>query len=293
MTSVSKGGNVAARILPVQIHDLNVMDRKLVEDEQGGYLRGIEFIYKEPGVNRPLRSNEDNPHDNLNHTIYRNQINKVALSVKDIIESMKITISPDQAKIKEIQVKELIETKEIKVKEPDGIVSIKSQKAIQTRKVGFVITGILLTIVILETLIFLLNRHLKIKWAKERALTEIEQLINKANVADAFRLVQKAEKYISKDPRFQELSSLASSKITNITDPSGADVFIREYSDIEGKWEKLGKTPINNAKIPGSKTWWTSSLYLTRIEKPGYEDILAVTSTTEDTLYRKLFKQGT
>ncbi len=52
-----------------------------------GVLRGIEFIYKEPGVNRPLRANEDNPHDNLNNTIYRNQINKVANAIKELIDS--------------------------------------------------------------------------------------------------------------------------------------------------------------------------------------------------------------
>ena len=53
------GGNVANRVLPIQIHDLNADDRKLVEGELGGYLRGIEFIYKEPGVNRPLAPNDD------------------------------------------------------------------------------------------------------------------------------------------------------------------------------------------------------------------------------------------
>ncbi len=78
-------GNVATRVLPVRIHDLDNDDIKLCESVTGGFLRGVEFIYKESGVNRPLRSNEDNPHDNLNHTIYRNQINKVALAIKDTV----------------------------------------------------------------------------------------------------------------------------------------------------------------------------------------------------------------
>jgi TolB-like protein len=81
-------GNVASRVLPVRINDLDISDTKLCESILGGVFRGIDFIYKEPGVNRPLRSNEDNPHDNLNHTIYRNQINKVALAIKDIITSI-------------------------------------------------------------------------------------------------------------------------------------------------------------------------------------------------------------
>ena len=87
------GGNVANRILPIQIHELDADDRKLVESELGGFLRGIEFIYKEPGVNRPLLSNEDHPDNNLNKTYYRNQINKVANAIKEIITGLK---NPDR-----------------------------------------------------------------------------------------------------------------------------------------------------------------------------------------------------
>jgi len=81
-------GNVASRVLPVLIHDLDIVDIKECGSILGGVLRGIEFIYKEAGVNRPLRANEENPHDNLNHTIYRNQINKVANAAKEIISAI-------------------------------------------------------------------------------------------------------------------------------------------------------------------------------------------------------------
>lgn len=83
------GGNVASRVLPVQIHDLDPGDKKMIETELGGFLRGIEFIYKEPGVNRPLMANEDHPDKNLNKTIYRNQINKVANTIREIINGLK------------------------------------------------------------------------------------------------------------------------------------------------------------------------------------------------------------
>jgi TolB-like protein/Flp pilus assembly protein TadD len=81
-------GNVASRVLPVRIHDLDVSDIKLCESILESMVRGIEFIYKEPGVNRPLRVNEENPHDNLNHTIYRNQVNKVAMAIKEVITAI-------------------------------------------------------------------------------------------------------------------------------------------------------------------------------------------------------------
>jgi len=52
-------GNVASRILPVKIHELILRIKMLLENEIGGVLRCIEFIYKSAGVNRPLRANED------------------------------------------------------------------------------------------------------------------------------------------------------------------------------------------------------------------------------------------
>src|SRR5882757_5982137 len=65
-------GNVASRILPVRVHDLDTEDRAIIENEIGGVLRAIDFIYKEPGVNRPLGV-ADKKADNLNNTDYKNQ----------------------------------------------------------------------------------------------------------------------------------------------------------------------------------------------------------------------------
>ncbi|MBL7851819.1 MAG: hypothetical protein JNN04_13025 [Cyclobacteriaceae bacterium] len=82
-------GNVASRILPIRIHDLDAEDKSLLERELGGVLRPVDFIYQEAGVNRPLRSHEENPTRNQNQTVYRNQVNKVANAVKEIITSLK------------------------------------------------------------------------------------------------------------------------------------------------------------------------------------------------------------
>jgi len=87
-------GNIANRILPVQIHELDSDDKALFENELGGVLRAIEFIYKEAGVNRPLRANEENPARNLNQTFYRNQVNKAANAIKEILYSI---IKPQKA----------------------------------------------------------------------------------------------------------------------------------------------------------------------------------------------------
>ena len=82
-------GNISSRVLPVQIHDLDNEDISMCESVLGGVLRGIEFIYKSAGVNRPLLPKEEDPQDNLNHTHYRDQINKVANAIKEIISAIK------------------------------------------------------------------------------------------------------------------------------------------------------------------------------------------------------------
>jgi len=81
-------GNVAGRVLPIQIHDLKSEDKMLVEKELGGFIRAIEFIYKESGVNRPLTP-KDSEEKNTNKTNYRNQINKVANAIDEIISALK------------------------------------------------------------------------------------------------------------------------------------------------------------------------------------------------------------
>jgi len=81
--------NVAKRILPVRIHEIDETDQSLFNNEIGGVIRAIDFIYKSAGVNRPLRDKEDHPLANQNKTIYRDQINKVANAVKEIIVGIK------------------------------------------------------------------------------------------------------------------------------------------------------------------------------------------------------------
>jgi tetratricopeptide (TPR) repeat protein len=85
-----RSGNVAGRILPIRIHDLEPEDVKLFEKETGGVLRALDFVFKtSTGVNRTLKANEDHPNDNLNKTFYSDQINKVALAIKEIVLGMK------------------------------------------------------------------------------------------------------------------------------------------------------------------------------------------------------------
>jgi len=82
-------GNIASRVIPVKIHDIDTEDVKLLESALSGGLRSIDFIYREQGINRPLHPTDDDKHDNPQRPMYRNQINKLANVIKEIISGIK------------------------------------------------------------------------------------------------------------------------------------------------------------------------------------------------------------
>lgn len=80
-------GNVTSRVIPVRIHEIDASDKALLESEIG-QLRCVDFIFKTSGVNRPLRASEDHPFDNLKPIFYRDQINKLANAIRELVFSM-------------------------------------------------------------------------------------------------------------------------------------------------------------------------------------------------------------
>ena len=304
------GGNVTNRVLPVRIHDLDPADIKLCESVIGGFLRPVDFVYKETGVNRQLRAKDDDIIKSPGQILYRDQINKVSLAIREIIESLRT--SSAQATLTEREKHDLKEQtrpltddapgeekrKVYNKEKTDTRISGKSGKRIPiSGKVKVGVTGIILTAIVIS-LILIYNHHSNVRWAREKALPQIEKYYNELNLPAAFDLIRKAGKYISKDPEFKDWVNRTTKKVTILTDPPGADVNIREYSDINGEWEKIGRTPVDSIRLPqfsefGYDALPFSSIYQVRLEKEGYEKVLASTITILDTLKRKLFKEGT
>lgn len=285
-------GNVANRILPIRIHELNADDAKLCESIIGGFLRGIDFIYKSAGVNRPLRAHEDHPHDNLNKTFYRDQINKVANAVDEILTSLKniqlITWEEEKVKVASEKIQAENEKPEKSILKAEA----KPDKLfVPKKKSSRIWIAILLIFMLLLCGSWYTRHRIKVTWAKNKALPEIEQLYNEFKFEEAFDLVKITEKYIPNDPQFRTWESRLTRKITLISDPPGAAVFIRNYSGSEREWERIGTTPIDSMKFP------VFSFYQVKLEKEGFETMLEALATTfdlkTDTFSRKLFKTGT
>ena len=83
-------GNVTSRILPVKINDIGSHDQGLIAKEIDGALRSIDFIFRSSGVNRPL-TRVDSRTENNNHLYYRDQINKVANAIRELLDAMRNT----------------------------------------------------------------------------------------------------------------------------------------------------------------------------------------------------------
>jgi hypothetical protein len=85
-----QNGNLASRVIPVRIHDIDNEDVRRLEKELSGTLRSVDFIYRLEGVNRPLRPQDDEKNSDPTRPLYRNQINKLANMIKDIIQGIKL-----------------------------------------------------------------------------------------------------------------------------------------------------------------------------------------------------------
>jgi dienelactone hydrolase len=297
-----QNGNVACRVLPIRIHDLDPGDTKLFESVVGGIMRSIDFVYKETGVNRQLRSKDDDLIRYQGQILYRDQINKVALTIKEVVDSM-IHFSTDVIKTeKSIDVIDKKREEDYKIKseiyEDNKGIGSGTNQVKETQLIGkrrrispFTINWVMVLLILVLfsfvlIIVFLINRQSKIKWAQEEALPQIEQLANSNKMDEAFKISQEAAKYLSKNRKFTELVSSFTNNISIITDPDGAEVLIRDFSDTTAQWKNLGRTPIGQLRVP------KHSYYLMKIEKPGYERIEGVMQTRIDTVFRKLFKPG-
>lgn len=288
-----KNGNVASRILPVKIHDLDTEDKILIESELGTVLRPIEFIFRSPGINRPLTSKDDDAKE-ITHTLfYRDQINKLANAIKELLNSLKLNTA-SLVPVDPVYLKQVISIEsKLKVKEPlsiepiDSLVFNKPKEfisVINTYGKKFITKGNLLIIIfgllLIAGIVYfgneirkrLLGDSLIVKIEKLRhEIEELSSIERGSKAWEAYQFVKQAEEFPSLK---QELARtwLPISRTFQIkTEPSGAQVYIKPYSIPTKEWTPIGQTPIDSICLP-------FGAFRIKIEKEGYathEDAIA------------------
>jgi formylglycine-generating enzyme required for sulfatase activity len=155
--------------------------------------------------------------------------------------------------------------------------SMKRFHALANPKKKFAIIPTLIAFFILLVLVFVLVKYLDKRTKKiqaEASLDQIEDLleVNWRDYAEAYKLAKEAELTIPQNERLQSLIKKTSVHINITTDPPGAEVFYKLYNQPEDEWQSLGITPIDSIRVPISIFRW-------RIEKEGYESLLAASMT--------------
>ncbi len=257
-------GNVSSRVLPVRIHDLDPEDAKLAESYLG-VIRSVDFIYHSPGVNRSLRPWDDDVIKNTKQPFYRDQINKVANAIDEILRGMKQTekrtpeekTSPASTlEIKRPIDKTLIQ-KEIRRK--------ISKPFLQT--VRWAAALVALAIVGFFGVRWYLNQR-NVDTAKLVLLPAIQKLVeeNFRPPTLAYDLAMEAKKYIPNDSALIRWWPIVTTIIPIETDPVGTEIFWKDYSKPEMSWRSAGITPLKEASFPRG--------YLRiEIRKPGFQTI--------------------
>jgi serine/threonine protein kinase/formylglycine-generating enzyme required for sulfatase activity/cephalosporin-C deacetylase-like acetyl esterase len=101
------------------------------------------------------------------------------------------------------------------------------------------------------------------QWAQKHAIPEIRRLIDKGKYFDAFELARKAESFVRGDPTLAALWPEFSDTMSIDTAPSGAQIYIKRYNSTNGKWIRLGKSPIGQIRL-------ARGLYRWKLTKLGY-----------------------
>ena len=142
------------------------------------------------------------------------------------------------------------------------------------KKPRFVISAIGILLIILLASLWIFERHSNTQWARNVALPEIERLVeeNWRDYTEAYYLAEQAEQYIPNDQKLVDLMKKSSLHVNIDTEPSGAEVYIKEYKSPESEWQHLGVTPIDSIRLPVGILRW-------KLEKEGYQTVLAAAST--------------
>ena len=104
-------------------------------------------------------------------------------------------------------------------------------------------------------------------WAREEAITEIQAAIETGNVAEGFSLALRAEEYLSNDPTFENLFNQVSVPVSFSSEPTGSNVYVREYGTGEESWQHIGTTPLENVRVLNSALEW-------EIRKDGFKAVV-------------------
>jgi eukaryotic-like serine/threonine-protein kinase len=122
-----------------------------------------------------------------------------------------------------------------------------------------------------------IQRSSRARWARDQALPQIAQLIEKEKLGEAYALAVQAERYLPNDPALVKFWPDISWSASINTAPQGASVFRRNYGGQDDGWELVGRTPIVNRRFPPVDSQW-------KFELKGFATVERATFPADDSM---------
>jgi eukaryotic-like serine/threonine-protein kinase len=132
---------------------------------------------------------------------------------------------------------------------------------------------ILLTLGSLSAWLF--HRSSRVQWARDQAVPQIAQLIEKENLGAAFALAVQAERFIPNDPMLGKFWPAISWSGSIKTTPPGVSVFRKNYNAPGNTWELVGHSPIEKRRFPLVDSQW-------KLELNGFATVERATFPSDD-----------
>lgn len=263
--------NVASRILPVKIHELDPEDKALLEQEIGGVLRSVDFIYRSAGVNRPLRAHEDHPKNNLNKTYYRDQINKVANAIKEILFVLK-----NQQQLQKIE-----DRREI----------IRPGTAFNIKKNQKIITGSIILLLLLIAGYFI-SANLKTSRSVEKSIAVLPFRNDSPSDSNTYFINGVMEEVLNNLQRIKDLRIISRTSVEQYRNTSKSIPQIAKELGVnyivEGSGQKYGNSFRLNVQLIRARkeNYMWGQLFEQKITIPG--DIIVVQSSIAKSIVTEL-----
>ena len=97
---------------------------------------------------------------------------------------------------------------------------------------------------------------------------EVEALVDAGRFVDVWRRAGVGLRRWPDDPRLQRAMQASTDAVTIATDPAGAEVMFKAYTDVDGAWIPLGVSPLKRVRAPLGILRW-------KVEKAGFEPVEA------------------
>jgi eukaryotic-like serine/threonine-protein kinase len=136
------------------------------------------------------------------------------------------------------------------------------------RKPKVLVPAILVTLVVVLLAAWVVRRNQRLRWVHETALPQVHELVLARKGFAAYKVLQQAERYAPNDPAVVKIKAETLWPEPVRSNPSTADVYARDYTDSQGEWYYLGKTPLDQNRLP-------HGFYAFRLSKGGYETVFA------------------